>query len=158
MVTRDRLIELFDFNQVTGVLTRKSAHGTTGTKVHGYIRINVDSKNYAAHKLIWLYVYGEWPTSIIDHINGIKDDNRIINLRIASYSKNSANSKIERKNSSGRKGVSLDKECGLYRARIMVNYKPMHLGRFKTIKEAAAAYDIAAKIYHGEFARGQPCP
>lgn len=88
----------------------------------------------------------------IDHINGNTLDNRKSNLRIADRSKNMSNTRIRKTNTSGYKGVSLDKSRNMWAAEITVNYKKLHLGRFNEIKEAAKAYNEAAKKYFGEFA------
>lgn len=94
---------------------------------------------------------------IIDHINGDTFDNRKCNLRFANHSQNGANSAISKNNTTGFKGVSIDKRRTHHTkpwfACIRVNYKTIHLGRYATKEEAAKAYDEAARRYFGEFAR-----
>ncbi len=118
----------------------------------GYWRISISGKNYAAHRLAWLYVHGRWPSDQIDHINGDKSDNRIANLREASASQNTMNQGLRKDNSTGFKGVYEDKRTGRFRARITVGGKPKNLGFYATVEDAAAARR-SAKHLCGEFAR-----
>lgn len=87
-----------------------------------------------------------------DHINGNKLDNRKENLRICTCSENQHNKKIYKNNLSGYKGVYFDKANNCWRALIRINGKKIYLGTFYASKDAAKAYDIAAKKYFGEFA------
>jgi len=96
-------------------------------------------------------VTGEDPSELIDHKNGVKNDNRWDNLREASLSENQANSGIRRHNQSGAKGVS--KSRNLWEARICFHGKHVRLGRYATKEEAHSAYRKAAAETHGEFAR-----
>jgi len=103
--------------------------------------------------LAWLFVHGFDPPQQIDHINGIRDDNRIANLRLATVAENSQNVGKQSNNKSGFKGVHWHARGKKFRAQIMANGKSKSLGLFHTAAEAAAAYDIAAAELHGEFAR-----
>ena len=72
----------------------------------GYLQIQLPKPhNYYAHQVAWLWVYGEWPTSQIDHINRVRSDNRIANLRMANDSENGCNKGMQRNNQSGFTGV-----------------------------------------------------
>jgi hypothetical protein len=88
----------------------------------------------------------------IDHIDSNGLNNRKSNLRPCSRSKNMQNSKKPKNNKSGYKGVHWCKEHKSWRAKIMVDGKAIYIGSFKNKEDAALAYDVAAKKYHGEFA------
>lgn len=123
----------------------------TNTDGEGYLRSRVWEREYSAHRVIWAMHYGEWPSDQIDHTNGTVDDNRLANLRLASNRDNGRNAKPKAGTSSPFKGVSA---CGRrWTARIKKNYQSIHLGVFATEAEAAAAYDSAAALHFGEFAR-----
>jgi len=99
MITQDKLKEILDYNQHTGLFTWKkikkysnrSVGDIAGSLSLGYVVIGIDKKIYKAHRLAWLYVYGEFPKEQLDHINGNKEDNRICNLREANQSQNNFN-------------------------------------------------------------------
>ena len=119
----------------------------------GYYRISVKGRQYLAHVLAMTISNGHWPEFQVDHANGDRGDNRLANLRLCTISENRWNSRIRKRNTSGRKGVTWDKSRGLWMAQIMAHRKKENLGRFKTVDEAHAAYCEAAKRLHGEFAR-----
>jgi hypothetical protein len=95
-LTQERLKELLHYDPETGIftnLTQRGGHAkkgaVAGTKNSiGYVCIRIDYDQYRAHRLAWLYVYGEFPEKFIDHMNEIRDDNRIINLRLATHQEN----------------------------------------------------------------------
>lgn len=89
----------------------------------------------------------------VDHINGNGLDNRKENLRICSHKENLRNSRKPKNNTSGYKGVSWDKSRNRWKAYIIFDYKFKYLGRFKIKKDAALAYNKAAKDLFGEFAK-----
>lgn len=160
MLTQKRLKELFHYNSYTGVFTRiksTSSRAIKGdiagtTNSHGYLRFCVDGVVYLSHRLAWLYVYGEFPEGIMDHINGDRNDNRIANLRIVSLRQNALNRKIQSTNTSGIKGVSWCKEMKKWRAVIMHEGKHIHVGYFVEKTEAAEAIDKVRNEIHGVFA------
>lgn len=100
----------------------------------------VDNKPYKAHRLMWLYVTGEWPSRQIDHIDTDATNNRWSNLRLATGQQNSWNSP--------KKGARYDKSRGRWLAAI----RGKHIGVFKTEAEAREAYRKAALKQYGEFA------
>jgi hypothetical protein len=119
----------------------------------GHRRIEIDGDRFQAHQLAWLLVHCEWPTGKIDHANGDPDDNRIANLRPATTAQNMQNSRRFSTNSSGLKGVSFCRQTKRWRAKIVVNGRAIHLGRFQSAEQAHDAYVAAARKYFGDFAR-----
>ena len=118
----------------------------------GYLVIKILGRYYAAHRLAWLSVFGEWPKEEIDHVNGDRADNRIANLRGATRSQNNRNTRLRKDNKIGLKGMSA-RPNGRYQARIRIDKKTIWLGTFDTPEEANAVYASAAIHYFGEFAR-----
>jgi hypothetical protein len=158
--SQDRLKQLLSYDPETGkfiwlVTTPRAPKGAeAGVKMGmGYRLIGLDGVRYLAHRLAWFYVHGEWPVEMIDHINGIRDDNRIANLRNATARQNSINSKTSRHNTSGYRGVSFSSRKKKWHARITSEYQVHPLGYFDTKEAAYAAYCEAAKRLHGEFAK-----
>lgn len=160
MVTQDELKEILDYDPETGIFRWKSPRqkikvgDVAGTLNHnGYRFIKINGKLYLEHRLAWLYVYGEWPKDMIDHVNGTRDDNRIENLREATRSENKWNQTKPITNTSGYKGACWHKASQKWDARIAINNKRKHLGLFDSPEEAYEAYCKAAKELHGEFAK-----
>lgn len=163
MITQADLLRLFEYNSVTGVFVRK-VKTAIATKVgevagcldsEGYVHIRVMGKSYRAHKLAWLYVYGDMP-KLIDHIDGNKSNNAICNLRLADKSKNGFNRKKTPVFSSIFKGVVWSKKYQKWEAKINAGGKRHYLGYFHCEHEAAHAYNKAAIELHGEYARLNP--
>jgi hypothetical protein len=158
-VTAKRVAEMLDYDPVTGKfvwlqsIAKCVIVGTPAGSVtrNGYVRISIGRRGYLAHRLAWLFVHGEWPEGQLDHIDGNKQHNAIGNLRIANISQNRANSKASVTNKSGFKGVFFLK--GRWLASIKHRGQSKHLGCFDTPEKAHAAYVIAAKNIHGDFAR-----
>ena len=156
MITQEILKQSLFYDPETGLFTRignsrLNACGLVGTVQNkGYRAISVRSKLYRAHRLAWLYVYGEFPTDQIDHINGNRDDNRIANLRVVNSHQNACN-KRSPAGSNPHIGVTKKKRRNQFRwcARIMVNKKAKHLGYFNTVEEAKNAYILAKAQLHG---------
>jgi hypothetical protein len=145
-IKHDRLCELLDYCPDTGIFTwkvdrkRLAKAGTLAgsTNGKGYRQISVDGKLYLAHRLAWYYCFQEWPTKVIDHINGIKDDNRLDNLQDVSQNKNvsKANRDVGK---SGYKNVR--KICNRYQAAIKVQGKTIHIGMYESGESAYAAVE-----------------
>lgn len=154
-LSQARLKELLHYDADTGVFTwRARKRGVTvgriaGSPAHyGYWCLVLEGKRYAAHRLAWLYVYGVYPASCTDHINRIRRDNRIANLREATRAQNLQNLGINDRNKSGARGVSFDALNDKWRASISVDGRAKNLGRFSTKEDAAQAYKVAAAKYH----------
>ena len=157
-LTTMQLNELFDYDPLTGVLTNKksrrgvSAGSTAGcVKGDGYVHLIIFGVEYYAHRIIWQMVHGPQMPDMVDHKNGIRNDNRLKNLRAATPIQNAANSGPRIDNQSGIKGVR--KHGHKWRAAITISGKSKHLGCFDTPKEASQAYLAAATQQHGSFAR-----
>ena len=154
-LTAEKLRSILNYDPETGIFTRKvsTAHRIKVGDVagcsngDGYLRIRLQSQRYQAHRLAWLYVYGEWPEDQIDHINRNRSDNRIANLREVTHKQNHQNKSKRSDNTSGHPGAYWDKQSAKWRAQIRHNQKLIHLGHFATIEEAVAARKAAEKLY-----------
>lgn len=124
----------------------------TGSEATGYKVAKVLGVTVKAHRAAWAMHYGDWPAGWIDHMNGVRTDNRIENLRIASGSENAMNRKVPANSTSGFKGVTWDKEAQKWMAYIKKAGRQTKLGRFDCRIEAAKAYNAAAIVSFGEFA------
>lgn len=148
--------ELLTYDPSNGELRRKVRTsnriqvGSLAGSVHstGYIRVRVCGRTYAAHQLVWLLVYGVWPEKEIDHRNGIRSDNRLVNLRECSRAENHQNRAMRRDNSSGFIGVSWAKREAKWKACIGKGRKLRHLGYFDTAQAAHNAYLTAKNELH----------
>ena len=159
LVTISRLKSLLLYDRQSGQFywrinkARAEKNDMAGCAVdRGYVTIKIDGRRYYAHRLAWFYVYGEWPKRL-DHRDTDRSNNRISNLRLATLSQNGANRGKQRNNTSGRKGVFLDKASGKYYAAIVVNRKMRRIGTFVSLSEASTAYQKEARRQCGEFAR-----
>lgn len=155
-LTLDRLKELLDYNLQTGLFIWK-CRTSNRVKVgdvagrnngNGYVRIAIDGKNYYAHRLAWMFVHGEIPALEIDHADGNRSNNKIENLRLASHAENGQNQALRATNTSGMIGVSWSKAHGMWCAYIFKSGKKKHLGLFKDLDEAGAAYLSAKAVMH----------
>lgn len=146
MLTHERLLEVLDYDPETGVLTWRVSRGTarrgsaaSHVGAEGYLRVRVDGRLYSGHRLVWLHVHGVWPDQI-DHINGVRTDNRICNLREVTPAQNMQNKGQYRSNRSGCRGVSWHKKSGKWVAQITVDGKKHHLGLRSSLEDAQQLY------------------
>jgi len=157
-LTIEQLKKAFSYDPETGFITRLVTSFTKTVQVgdvvgtpdkNGYLQVSFLLDKFQSHRLAWALHHGEWPPQQIDHINGIKYDNRLENLRLANNSQNMANRKAS--GVSGIKGVKKERS-GKWSAIIRSNNKQTYLGNFLTSDEAAHTYNKAAIAAHGEFA------
>lgn len=159
MLTLDRLHQLLKYDPETGNLiwqVTKSAKAPAGSiagsvNAKGHVNLQIDKKMYAAHQLVFMYHFGYIPDEI-DHIDKIKTNNRIENLRECTSSQNKGNIGLLRSNTTGYRGVSFNKQSGKYHAQIKIHGVQTYLGRADTAEQAALIYNQAAKEHFGEFA------
>lgn len=156
-LTIERLRELLRYEEATGLFRWKVRRSTTSpagsiagrTESKGYIQIGIDGTRYMAHRLAWLWCKGEIPdASVIDHINGDRQDNRIENLRAVSFTENlHYHRRVHPFSRSQLLGVSYNSKTAAHgkpwRARIQRYGKRVTLGSFATPEEAHAAYQKA---------------
>lgn len=125
----------------------------TASNGYGYPRGEILGRSYLAHRVIWCMQTGSWPVEHVDHINRDRSCNRWDNLREASRSENSCNRASKENSTSQFLGVSWAADRKKWVARISEKNGYRHLGTFNFEKAAALAYDDAARISHGKFAR-----
>lgn len=155
MLTQERLKELLLYTPETGVFiwrVNKNRNALCGQIAgsmhsHGYIVIKIDCERYYAHRLAWLYVFGEWPRYGIDHINGARDDNSIINLRDITQAENKQNQTKPNINNSV-KCLGVSRSGRRFRAQIMISGESIELGKYDTREDAHAAYLAAKRELH----------
>lgn len=153
----ERMRSRIEYDAETGLFRRLKAAimgdktgGQPGSlSPKGYHVIQLLGKSYRAHRLAWFYMYGKWPQGQIDHINGIRIDNRITNLRDVPQSTNMQNQrKAMRTNKSGLLGVTTVAKTGKFISQITTNDKSIYLGTFLTPQAAHAAYVTAKRMGH----------
>lgn len=154
-LTQSRLKELLHYDPDTGVFTWRTnrSHiriGDMAGAAHnrGYWQIQVDGRIYLAHRLAWMYVHGAFPIAGTDHINGVRHDNRIANLREATQAENHQNRSKQSNNNSGFIGVYWDSKRDKWCADIQAGKKRIRLGRFDAPESAHAAYLTAKAKLH----------
>lgn len=156
-ITQSRLKELFDYSAETGEFIRRvstSPRAQTGSiagcisSTTGYRRIKIDGHTFQAHRLVWLYAHGNFPTEQIDHISGVKTDNRLENLRECSQAENNQNQAPRTGGTSIYPGVCWARQAQKWKARIWIQGKQKYLGLFANELEAYNAYLAAKATYH----------
>ena len=155
------LRSLLDYNPETGILRWKENRGGTAkagdiagcVMRNGYRKITVKCIPLLSHRAAWAMTYGEWPSFQIDHINGVRADNRICNLRQSTHTENARNHGNSRRNKSGKVGVFWLEDCRKWWAYIHYNGKNINLGRFAEYADAVAAREKAEREYYRDFAR-----
>jgi hypothetical protein len=154
-ITAQEVRSVLDYDPSTGIFRWKIDRGNvrsgsvTGC-LHssGYLLIGYRNRILRAHRIAWLYVHGEWPSKHIDHINGIKTDNRIVNLRDVSRSVNGQNQRQPTARNKLGLYLGVYKAKNKYSAQIAINGKSRSLGQFTNADEAYDAYLTAKRKFH----------
>lgn len=161
--TQDQVRYLYDYDPETGVFRWKNKYpharrikigDVAGSReLGGYLTLMVNGKPYKAHRIAWLYVTGSLPEECIDHVNGVRDDNRFSNLREATHSENILNKRLRKDNICGVKGVQWDERNKNWRVRVKAGGKTVFDKRFNSLEAADTAAREAREKVHGKFAR-----
>lgn len=178
ILTQETLRELLDYNPETGIFTWKPRPlGTFASvragnqwnsrfsgkpagctdQLNGYTKITVHGRTCSAHQLVWLYVYGKRPKHEIDHINGVRNDNRLKNLRDVPHVTNQQNQKRAQKSnqSCGLLGVTWNKQSEKWQSYIRYGGRRHFVGHFSCPKEAHSAYLERKAKHHPGYVRGK---
>ena len=143
----DTLVSVLQYDPDTGKFTYNLSRGSRSKgqvagSLHGsgYRYIELNNYGYAEHRLAWFYSFKEWPEGSIDHIDRVKDNNILDNLRDVSHSDNMRNKSIGVNNTSGFLGVSFYRPTSRWKASYVLDGKPKHIGYYDTPEEASLAY------------------
>lgn len=157
-LTQERLKELLDYNETTGVFTwrvkpscRINMGSIAGSNSNGYISIKVDDGRYQAHRLAWFYKYGKWPIRFLDHKDTIRNHNYLSNLREATQYENELNCPLGKNNTSGQRGVSYHIAYKKWQVQLSIKHKKYYLGRFNIKEEAIKVAKDFILNNHGDF-------
>lgn len=161
-VSHERLLELFSYDPATGNLIRLKATGSrglvgmiAGPKISGkdgYKRIAIDGIDYLQHRIIWFYVHGAWPEEQIDHISGVRHDNRLENLREVTQAQNSMNMKRRSTATNKYSGVFFDRKHRKWH----VSFRNKRIATYLNSEEEGRQIYLAALAeYNASFAT--PC-
>lgn len=156
MLTQEKLKHHLFYDQDSGIFTwikpfkRGQKIGCIAGVKHnrGYWAIQFNKRSYLAHRLAWLYVYGEFPENYIDHIDGVRNNNKIENLRLATGLQNSQNRKLPSNNTSSYIGVYFKTMANKWCAKIDFESKRYYLGNHATAELAYMAYKEAKARLH----------
>ena len=162
MITFEKAKELFTYDRETGIIKwRKRIIDQRGGRVagyassNGYTRININGKTYRAHRIAMLLAYGFYGEGLeVDHINHVRNDNRLANIRFVTRLDNNRNQTKRSDNTTGVTGVYYRKDQRKYRALIAVDRKLINLGTFATLEEAAEARKEAEIKYKFNVGHG----
>ena len=152
-LTIDLINKLFIYDCETGDVKRLITTASRAKKGNvvghvnnqGYLRVGIGKKEYQLHRIAYALHYGSFPCGDIDHINGIRTDNRIINLRVVDNTENHRNEGLRKTNKSGEIGISIHKATGKIIVQVRGLSKKRYVGLYDNMKDAIAARDIAYK-------------
>jgi hypothetical protein len=156
ILTQEKLKTLLQYDPDTGVLIwrTKPSRGVKAGRIagtptsEGYIALQINKQKMYAHRAIWLYVHGVWPSEEIDHINHIRNDNRLCNLRLANRLENSHNTRKHDKSLSGHKGVAWHNRNKKWQVQMRFCGKSYYVGQFLNLQDAIQArLQAETKLY-----------
>lgn len=157
-INQEYLKSILNYDKESGIFLWNITKGRAcvgivagGLTKDGYIRISIAGKKYLAHRLAWIYINRIIDKEYIDHINGIKNDNRIVNLRESTNKENQINRNIQVNNTSGFRGVCYNKQNDTYVASTTRNGIKIYLGSFCTAELASIKYESYSKLNDGIF-------
>lgn len=157
-ITHNELIAKISYESETGNFfwnVNSGSRAKIGQKLgsydmYGYLTVRINKKSYKLHRLAWFYVHKIWPENDVDHINGIRNDNRLCNLRCASRKTNLENRTCKSESETGLYGAYYDKRKRKYYSAISHHNIKIHLGMFESAQEAHNAYiDAKQKLHAG---------
>lgn len=141
---RERPRHHFGSDHTCRVWNTKNAGRELTHNSNGYVLVAINRRLHKSHRVAWAIATGEWPDGQIDHINGVRNDNRLCNLRVVSNLINSMNRGRKKNNTSGVTGVYWSKQAKKWQAYINVGRR-QHLGYYDEISAAAAARKAAER-------------
>ncbi|AGQ28771.1 endonuclease [Serratia liquefaciens ATCC 27592] len=142
---KKRIPDSYGFNK------RYAGKEAGGIDDDGYWKIKIYGKWYRRHRIVWAMHFGDAGSMQIDHVNGIRSDDRICNLRTATAQQNAFNRKRQINNKSGCKGVFWVEAKKKWTGLVLVFRKPYSAGYFDSIHEAITASERLREKLHGEF-------
>ena len=156
MIDQDAVKKLFHYDAESGLLLWRNGNNRNvkpwqeakASNGHGYYTAKINGKTYLVHRLIWLYVHGNFPHKYIDHKNRIRNDNRLCNLRDVNTTDNAQNISLPNHNKSGHIGVSWFKLQKSWTVYVKVNKKNKWLGCYKNLDDAVAARKAGEAKYY----------
>lgn len=159
--TQKQLLSSLHYDPASGIFTwtrregTKTAGDVAGTiDQYGYRCISFKGHIYKAHRLAFIYMEGSIDDDVqVDHKNGIRDDNRWSNIRLATYIENCQNKRVYKTNKTGCPGASYVKSSQKYKLVIKLNNTALYMGRYSTIEECIWARNFATAMLYGEFAK-----
>ena len=139
-IEQEYIKSILHYDPITGLFTKLSNNKEPGYthKGIGYRMMRAGGKEHPAHRLAFLYMTGSMPVEV-DHINGVRDDNRWVNLRSTTRAENNRNKALYKNSASGICGVCWNKCAAKWHAHIKIDRKEHYLGYYDNIFDAACA-------------------
>ena len=166
-ISPEEVRELISYDPVTGIMrwkwrynlkpkaaswnARNAGNPILTKDSKGYIFLSIYKQKYRAHRVAW--AHGQWPILDLDHINLVKTDNRIENLREATVAQNGHNVGLINRNTSGARGVFWHRGARKWQASIFCLGKSIYLGLHMRFEDAVAVRRAAELKYYGEYAK-----